>query len=60
LSSLLIVDATSQEDYKKLDAMFKAALFNIIADNIVDPYMTFRLSDVGTDHVMEQYPITTR
>ncbi|KAK1629707.1 hypothetical protein QYE76_004022 [Lolium multiflorum] len=59
-----------EEGYKKVDAMFKAALFSILADNIVDPYMTFEhgkdawdaleakfgVSDAGTElYVMEQY-----
>ncbi|KAK1606798.1 hypothetical protein QYE76_030471 [Lolium multiflorum] len=59
-----------EEAYKKVDAMFKAALFSILADNIVDPYMTFEhgkdawdaleakfgVSDAGTElYVMEQY-----
>ena len=50
--------------------MFKAALFSVLADNIVDPYMTFDhgkdawdaldakfgVSDAGTElYVMEQF-----
>ncbi|KAK1618168.1 hypothetical protein QYE76_023685 [Lolium multiflorum] len=56
--------------FEKVDAMFKAALFSILGDNIVDPYMTFEhgkdawdaleakfgVSDAGTElYVMEQY-----
>ncbi|KAK1684503.1 hypothetical protein QYE76_045351 [Lolium multiflorum] len=59
-----------EEGYKKVHAMFKAALFSILADNVVDPYMTFEhgkdawdalegkfgVSDAGTElYVMEQY-----
>ncbi|KAK1607348.1 hypothetical protein QYE76_031021 [Lolium multiflorum] len=59
----------SEEKFEKVDAMFKAALFSILGDNIVDPYMTFDhgkdrgmrsakfgVSDAGTElYVMEQY-----
>ncbi|KAK1616765.1 hypothetical protein QYE76_022282 [Lolium multiflorum] len=56
--------------FEKVDAMFKAALFSILGDNIVDPYMAFDhgkdawdaleakfgVSDAGTElYVMEQY-----
>ncbi|KAK1616127.1 hypothetical protein QYE76_021644 [Lolium multiflorum] len=59
-----------EEAYKKVDVMFKVALFSILADNIVDLYMTFDhgkdvwdaledkfgVSDAGTElYVMEQY-----
>ncbi|KAK1670190.1 hypothetical protein QYE76_058349 [Lolium multiflorum] len=59
-----------QEKFEKVDAMFKAALFSILGDNIVDPYMAFDhgkdawdaleakfgVSDAGTElYVMEQY-----
>ncbi|KAK1618176.1 hypothetical protein QYE76_023693 [Lolium multiflorum] len=59
-----------EEGYKKVDAMFKAALFSILANNIFNPYMTFEhgkdawdaleakfgVSDAGTElYVMEQY-----
>ena len=30
-----------QEKFEKVDAMFRAALFSILGDNIVDPYMAF-------------------
>jgi hypothetical protein len=56
------------EAYKKVDAMFQASLFSILADNIVDSYMTFDhskgctaeakfgVADAGTEsYVMEQY-----
>ena len=35
------ISAEEQEKFEKVDAMFKAALFSILGDNIVDPYMTF-------------------
>ncbi|KAK1692923.1 hypothetical protein QYE76_009620 [Lolium multiflorum] len=59
-----------QGKFEKVDAMFKAALFSILGDNIVDPYMAFDhgkdawdaleakfgVSDAGTElYVMEQY-----
>ncbi|KAK1627567.1 hypothetical protein QYE76_001882 [Lolium multiflorum] len=59
-----------QKKFEKVDAMFKAALFSIFGDNIVDPYMAydhgkdawdaleakFGVSDAGTEmYVMEQY-----
>ncbi|KAK1610836.1 hypothetical protein QYE76_034509 [Lolium multiflorum] len=59
-----------QEKFKKVDVMFKAALFSILGDNIVDPYMAydhgkdawdaleakFGVSDAGTElYVMKQY-----
>ncbi|KAK1580461.1 hypothetical protein QYE76_027149 [Lolium multiflorum] len=62
--------AKEQEKFEKVDAMFRAALFSILGDNIVDPYMAFdhgkdawdaleakfRVSDAGTElYVMEQY-----
>ncbi|KAK1682334.1 hypothetical protein QYE76_043182 [Lolium multiflorum] len=58
------------EKFEKVDAMFKAALFSILGDNIVDPYMSFDhgkdawdaleakfgVSDAVTElYVMEQY-----
>ncbi|KAK1683926.1 hypothetical protein QYE76_044774 [Lolium multiflorum] len=64
------LSAEEQEKFEKVDAMFKAALFNILGDNIVDPYMAFDhgkdvwdaleakfgVSDAGTElYVMEQY-----
>ena len=64
------ISAAEQEKFKEVDAMFKAALFRILGDNIVDPYMTFEhgkdawealeakfgVSDAGTElYVMEQY-----
>ncbi|KAK1632132.1 hypothetical protein QYE76_006447 [Lolium multiflorum] len=64
------LSAEEQEKFEKVDAMFKAALFSILGDNIVDPYMAFDhgkdawdaleakfgVSDAGTElHVMEQY-----
>ncbi|KAK1679522.1 hypothetical protein QYE76_040370 [Lolium multiflorum] len=62
--------AKEQEKFEKVDAMFKTALFSILGDNIVDPYMAFDhgkdawdaleakfgVSDAGTElYVMEQY-----
>ena len=59
-----------EESFEKVNAMFKAALFSVLADNIVDPYMTldhckdtwdaldakFGVSDAGTElYVMEQF-----
>jgi len=59
-----------QEAFQKVDTMFKAALFSVLADNIVDPYMSFDnskdawdaleakfgVSDAGTElYVMEQF-----
>ncbi|KAK1612693.1 hypothetical protein QYE76_036366 [Lolium multiflorum] len=59
-----------QEKFEKVDTMFKVALFSILGDNIVDPYMDFDhgkdawnafeakfgVSDAGTKlYVMEQY-----
>ncbi|KAK1642962.1 hypothetical protein QYE76_060788 [Lolium multiflorum] len=39
-SALLLLDLPSlMEKFEKVDAMFKAALFSILGDNIVDPYM---------------------
>ena len=35
------LSAEEQEKFEKVDAMFKAALFSILGDNIVDPYMAF-------------------
>ncbi|KAK1631219.1 hypothetical protein QYE76_005534 [Lolium multiflorum] len=64
------LSAEEQEKFAKVDAMFKAALFSILGDNIVDPYMAFDhgkdawdaleakfgVSDAGTElYVMEQY-----
>ncbi|KAK1696986.1 hypothetical protein QYE76_013683 [Lolium multiflorum] len=64
------LSAEEQEKFEKVDAMFKAALFSILGDNIVDPYMAFDhgkdawdaleakfgVSDAGTElYVMEQY-----
>ncbi|KAK1696709.1 hypothetical protein QYE76_013406 [Lolium multiflorum] len=64
------LSAEEQEKFEKVDAMFKAALFNILGDNIVDPYMAFDhgkdawdaleakfgVSDAGIElYVMEQY-----
>ncbi|KAK1641703.1 hypothetical protein QYE76_059508 [Lolium multiflorum] len=61
---------SAEEQEKKVNAMFKAALFSILGDNIVDPYMAFDhgkdawdaleakfgVSDAGTElYVMEQY-----
>ncbi|KAK1601274.1 hypothetical protein QYE76_017228, partial [Lolium multiflorum] len=40
------LSAEEQEKFEKVDAMFKAALFRILGDNIVDPYMAF---DHGKD-----------
>ncbi|KAK1667307.1 hypothetical protein QYE76_055466 [Lolium multiflorum] len=40
------LSAEEQEKFEKVDAMFKAALFSILGDNIVDPYMAF---DHGKD-----------
>ncbi|KAK1684766.1 hypothetical protein QYE76_045614 [Lolium multiflorum] len=63
-------DNDAEEKFEKVDAMFKAALFSILGDNIVDPYMAFDhgkdawdaleakfgVSDAGTElYVMEQY-----
>ncbi|KAK1686876.1 hypothetical protein QYE76_047724 [Lolium multiflorum] len=63
-------NAGCEEKFEKVDAMFKAALFSILGDNIVDPYMAFDhgkdawdaleakfgVSDAGTElYVMEQY-----
>ncbi|KAK1684635.1 hypothetical protein QYE76_045483 [Lolium multiflorum] len=60
------------EKFEKVDAMFKAALFSILGDNIVDPYMAFDhakdawdaleakfgVSDAGTElYVMEQLKV---
>ncbi|KAK1669835.1 hypothetical protein QYE76_057994 [Lolium multiflorum] len=62
--------SSMKEKFEKVDAMFKAALFSILGDNIVDPYMAFDhgkdawdaleakfgVSDAGTElYVMEQY-----
>ena len=59
-----------EESFEKVNAMFKAALFSVLADNIVDPYMTFDhgkdawdaldakfgAPDAGTElYVMEQF-----
>ncbi|KAK1664874.1 hypothetical protein QYE76_053033 [Lolium multiflorum] len=64
------LSAEEQGKFEKVDAMFKAALFSILGDNIVDPYMAFDhgkdawdaleakfgVSDAGTElYVMEQY-----
>ncbi|KAK1693830.1 hypothetical protein QYE76_010527 [Lolium multiflorum] len=64
------LSAEEQEKFEKVDAMFKAALFSILGDNIVDPYMAFDhgkdawdaleakfgVSDAGTElYVMKQY-----
>jgi hypothetical protein len=64
------LSAEEQEKFEKVDAMFKAALFSILGDNIVDPYMAFDhgkdawdaleakfgVSDAGTElYVMEQF-----
>ncbi|KAK1627650.1 hypothetical protein QYE76_001965 [Lolium multiflorum] len=64
------LSAEEREKFEKVDAMFKAALFSILGDNIVDPYMAFDhgkdawdaleakfgVSDAGTElYVMEQY-----
>ncbi|KAK1681303.1 hypothetical protein QYE76_042151 [Lolium multiflorum] len=64
------LSAEEQEKFEKVDAMFKAALFSILGDNIVDSYMAFDhgkdvwdaleakfgVSDAGTElYVMEQY-----
>ncbi|KAK1605315.1 hypothetical protein QYE76_028988 [Lolium multiflorum] len=64
------LSAEEQEKFEKVDAMFKAALFSILGDNNVDPYMAFDhgkdawdaleakfgVSDAGTElYVMEQY-----
>ncbi|KAK1618066.1 hypothetical protein QYE76_023583 [Lolium multiflorum] len=35
------LSAEEQEKFEKVDAMFKAALFSILGDNIVDPYIAF-------------------
>ena len=35
------LSAEEQERFEKVDAMFRAALFSILGDNIVDPYMAF-------------------
>ncbi|KAK1608830.1 hypothetical protein QYE76_032503 [Lolium multiflorum] len=40
------LSAEEHEKFEKVDAMFKAALFSILGDNIVDPYMAF---DHGKD-----------
>ncbi|KAK1614901.1 hypothetical protein QYE76_020418 [Lolium multiflorum] len=40
------LSAEEQGKFEKVDAMFKAALFSILGDNIVDPYMAF---DHGKD-----------
>ncbi|KAK1693675.1 hypothetical protein QYE76_010372 [Lolium multiflorum] len=40
------LSAEEQEKFEKVDTMFKAALFSILGDNIVDPYMAF---DHGKD-----------
>ncbi|KAK1608656.1 hypothetical protein QYE76_032329 [Lolium multiflorum] len=64
------LSAEEQEKFEKVEAMFKAAMFNILGDNIVDPYMAFDhgkdawdaleskfgVSDAGTElYIMEQY-----
>ncbi|KAK1603864.1 hypothetical protein QYE76_027537 [Lolium multiflorum] len=64
------LSAEEQEKFEKVDAMFKAALFSILGDNIVDLYMAFDhgkdawdaleakfgVSDAGIElYVMEQY-----
>ena len=64
------ISAEEQEKINEVDAMFKAALFSSLGDNIVDPYMTFEhgkdawealeakfgVPDAGTElYVMEQY-----
>ena len=64
------LSAAEQQAFERVDAMFKAALFSVLGDNIVDPYMTFdhgkdawdaleakfRVSDAGTElYVMEQF-----
>ncbi|KAK1670009.1 hypothetical protein QYE76_058168 [Lolium multiflorum] len=64
------LSAEEQEKFEKVDAIFKAALFSILGDNIVGPYMAFDhgkdawdaleakfgVSDAGTElYVMEQY-----
>ena len=64
------ISAAEQEKFEKVDAMFMAALFSILWDNIVDPYMTFDhgkdawdaleakfgISDAGSElYIMEQF-----
>ena len=64
------LSAEQEANFKKADTMFMAALFSVLGDNIVDPYMSFDngkdawealeakfgVSDAGTElYVMEQF-----